>query len=49
MWFRNTKIGGFPLISADLQSKIRNLRLPNISKLNYLTAFQITEKNDEYF
>ena len=30
---------GIPLISADLQSKIRNLRVPNISKLNYLTDF----------
>ena len=40
---------GVPLISADLQSKIRNLRVPNISKLNYLTAFRLLKKTMNAF
>jgi glycosyltransferase involved in cell wall biosynthesis len=40
---------GIPLISADLQSKIRNLRVPNISKLNYLTAFRLLKKTMNAF
>ena len=40
---------GIPLISADLQSKIRNLRVPNISKLNYLTAFRLLKKTMNTF
>ena len=40
---------GISLISADLQSKIRNLRVPNISKLNYLTAFRLLKKTMNAF
>ena len=40
---------GISLISADLQSKIRNLRVPNISKLNYLTAFRLLKKTMNTF
>ena len=40
---------GISLISADLQSKIRNLRVPNISKLNYLTAFRLLKKTINAF
>ena len=40
---------GIPLISADLQSKIRNLRVPNISKLNYLTALRLLKKTMNAF
>ena len=46
---QKSQIWGIPLISADLQSKIRNLRVPNISKLNYLTAFRLLKKTMNAF
>ena len=40
---------GIPLISADLQSKIKNLREPNISKLNYFVALKLLKKTIHTF
>jgi len=40
---------GIPLVSADLQSKIRNLRTPNLSKLNYFSALKLLKKTIDIF